>query len=94
MSEPKETDFTFCGMRFRSMEWLPAGAIVICNSENESIAIYSPDKGWNTVTPEAFRDAKSIVLSPEGMREIARRVIADTSDTPIPCRRTSDAAIT
>lgn len=69
-----ELDFDFYGMRIRSMESLPPGAMMICDASNKPCAIYSPDKGWRAVSEQDFQNAAQIILSAEGMAEIARRM--------------------
>jgi hypothetical protein len=72
MSE--EIDFVFGGMRIRSMAFMPAGSMMICDASNKPAAIYSEDKGWRAVSEKDFQRASQLILSPEGMLEIARRV--------------------
>jgi hypothetical protein len=74
MADDKEIDFNFRGLRIRSMEWLPADAMMICDANNQPKAIYSADKGWRAVDEDALREAHTLILSVDITAEIARRV--------------------
>lgn len=76
----QEIDFSYHGLRIRTMEIVPEGGAMILDRNNELCALYLPRDGWRG--SRSIRDFDQLVLSHGAAQLIAQHMRSASAPAP------------